>query len=150
MPEPPSLAARREAFSAWIRRVLAHARVTQGLSVPKIAELAGIGNPTIYRWRDGNWRRSPQPEQLVAFCDAVGISPLPAFEILWPSKHAPRRPEPEPLDMPPALREIAKKLMDPNVPEYEKYHIRQTLQALADRPTAPVGRVLRRRGAGSA
>ena len=122
---------RKAAFAAFVERALrgAHQR---GLSVPKIAELAGIGSNTIYRWRDGNWIKGPGAEQVVAFCDALDIPVSAAFSILWPGK-AERAQEPEPPPMDPDLQELLRRLEDPNTPAFEKEFISETLRTLAAR-----------------
>lgn len=91
-----------------------------------------MGDSTIYRWRDGDWKRSPMAEQVVAFCDALDISPEPAFRILWPSKQD-RPVEPEPAPLPADVQEIVRRLRDPNVSEQEKYYITRTLGSLIGR-----------------
>lgn len=131
-----SIEVRRERFAEWVQRVLAQAWQQRQLSVPKIAELAKIGSNTIYRWRDGNWKEGPKPEQVVAFCDALDIPPAAAFTILWPGKTEAPAPT-EPMVTDPDLALLMRKLMDPNVPEYEKYFIRESLRQLADRPDRP-------------
>lgn len=140
---------RREQWAAFVRRQLAHVHVTRGWSVPKVAEAAGIGSNTIYRWRDGRGVRAPLPEQVVAFCDAVGVPASQAFAILWPGKHdGGRATAPQPLDDPDVVA-IARKLADPNLPEVERYHLRETLRMLAARPVQPPdARPVRRRRAG--
>lgn len=132
----PSIEVRRQRFAEWVQRVLAHAWEQRKLSVPKIAELAGIGSNTIYRWRDGNWKEGPKPEQVVACRDALDIPPAAAFSVLWPGKtESPATTEPMPVD--PDLALLMRKLADPNVPEYEKYFIRETLRQLTSRPDRP-------------
>lgn len=144
---PPSVSVRRDRFAQWVRRILAHAQTTKGWSVPKIAEMAGIGSNTIYRWRDGRGLTLPKPEQVVSFCDTVGQPAQVALRILWPGKHDEAPPAEMPA-IPDDLLVIARKLQDPNVPERERYYLQETIRQLADRPTHPATeRVLRRRGA---
>jgi transcriptional regulator with XRE-family HTH domain len=135
----PSVDVRRRAYAAFVQRVTAHAEETRGLSIPRIADLAGIDNGTIYRWRDATGKRLPTPESVVAFCDALGIPPAVAFAILWPGKDD-QAPEAEPLPQDPdierQMRELLRKISDPNVPEAEKVTIRATIRHLAgDVPT---------------
>lgn len=99
--------------------------------MPKIAEVAGIGNPTIYRWRDGNWRQGPRAEQVVAFCNALGLSPSVPFGILWPGQDE-QVPADEAPPLDPDLKIIMRRLADPNVGDAEKATIRATLRYLAD------------------
>lgn len=138
---PASADARRAAFSRFVERTLEHAKAERGWSVPKVAEASGVGDSTLYRWRDGDWKRSPQPEQVVAFCDALGIPPSAAFSILWPGQDD-RPAEPEPLPLDPDLQTVLRRLRDPNVPEREKFLIRETLRSLAARSPeqSPKGR----------
>ncbi|WP_162959344.1 helix-turn-helix domain-containing protein [Micromonospora tulbaghiae] len=127
----PNLEARKAAFARWVQRQLDRAKEQRGWSVPKIAEVAGIGNPTIYRWRDGNWRKGPQAEQIVAFCNALGLSPSIPFGILWPGQDEMMPADEEP-PLHPDLRIIQRRLADPNVGEAEKATIHATLRYLAD------------------
>jgi transcriptional regulator with XRE-family HTH domain len=129
---PATADARRVAFSRFIARALEHAKTERGWSVPAVAKASGVGDSTIYRWRDGQWSRSPLPEQVVAFCDALGIPPSAAFAILWPGQsERPAEPAPMPLD--PDVQTILRRLRDPDVPEREKFLIRETLRSLAAR-----------------
>lgn len=129
---PASADARRAAFSRFVTRALEHAKSEKGWSVPTVAEASGVGDSTIYRWRDGDWKRSPLAEQVVAFCDALGIPPSAAFSILWPSRSG-RPAEPEPLPLDPDVQTVLRRLRDPNVPEREKFLILETLRSLAAR-----------------
>lgn len=97
-----------------------------------VAKASGVGDSTIYRWRDGEWTRNPLAEQVVAFCDALGIPPSAAFSILWPGRSE-RPAEPEPMPLEPDLQTILRRLRDPDVPEREKFLIRETLRSLAAR-----------------
>lgn len=141
---PPSQAVRRAHFADWVRRVIGDAEA-RGLSVPKVAELAGISNSTIYRWANNTGAKMPSPDQLVAFCDALDLDPTVPFKILWPGKHHQQVPTP-PAQLPPEVQAIARKLQDPNLPPNEAYHLLETLRQLAARPTAPAAaRVVSRR-----
>jgi transcriptional regulator with XRE-family HTH domain len=83
--------------------------------VPKVAEVAGIGNQTIYRWRDGDWTKVPSPDAVLAFCDALDIDPKHAFgDPLARQDHERPPPEPAPLDR--DIELLARKLRDPRVP----------------------------------
>jgi transcriptional regulator with XRE-family HTH domain len=143
----PSVDVRRRSFAAFVQRVTAQAEQSRGLSIPQIAQLAGINNATIYRWRDGVGTRLPLPEQVVAFCDALGIPPVAAFSILWPGKdNKPAEPEPLPQDpeVEQQMRALLRKIADPNVSDAEKVTIRATIRHLAgDAPSTT-----RRRAAG--
>lgn len=130
MPAAPE--ARKAAFAVLVKRALETAKRERGWSVPRIAQESGVGDSTIYRWRDGDWKRSPQPEQVVAFCDALGLRTETAFRILWPSR-GDRPAEPDPAPIPPDVQEVLRRLRDPNVPEQEKYFIARTLSGLIGR-----------------
>lgn len=127
----PPVEARRAAFAAFVQRALRQAEA-RGLSVPKVAELAGIGSNTIYRWRDGAWVKGPLPDQVVAFCDALDIPPAVAFAVLWPGKNDPA-PAVEPPPMDPDVAELLRRLADPNVPANERYHLLETVRSLVAR-----------------
>lgn len=149
-PMAPPVEVRRDAFARWVRRVLAQAKDVRGLGVVDIAKMAGIGNPTIYRWAKGDGKDLPNPEQVLAFCDALDIPSAAAFTILWPGKNE-LRAQPEPIPMDADLQTLMRKLSDPNVSEFEREFIRETLRQLADRPVQrerPLKRT-RRRGAAS-
>jgi transcriptional regulator with XRE-family HTH domain len=133
---PPPLDVRRKAFAAFVRRALRNAKEDRGWGISRVAEEAGIGGATIYRWRDGDWNKAPSPDAVVAFCDALDIDPKHAFAILWPGKgdDAPP-PEPAPLDR--DIELLARRLRDPNVTEAEKVSIRATIRFLIGRSQAP-------------
>ena len=140
----PTVEVRRDAFAVWVKRVLQQAKTNRGLSVVQIAKLAGIGNPTIYRWRNGEGKELPNPEQVLAFCDALDIPPQAAFSILWPGKTE-QAAKPTPLPMDSDYQTLMRKLNDPSVSAFEKEFIRETLRQLADRPAQPA-RVVKRAG----
>ena len=134
MPQP--LDVRRKAFAAFVRRSLRIAKEDRGWSAPRVAEIAGIGSATVYRWRDGDWSRDPSPSAVVAFCDALDIDPKHAFAVLWPSKNdAATAPAPAPLDR--DIELLARRLRDPNVSTAEKLTIRATIRHLVGRANAP-------------
>jgi transcriptional regulator with XRE-family HTH domain len=134
-----SVDVRRQNFAAFVRRALTHAEETRGWSAPRVAQEAGIGSATIYRWRDGTGARSPLPDQVVAFCDALGIPTSVAFAILWPSRDdKPAAPAPLPQDpeVERQTRELLRRIADPNVSDAEKLTIRATLRHLTGEPAA--------------
>lgn len=133
----PDPEARLAAFTAFVRRALERAQTSRGWSVEQVARQAGVGVNTLYLWRAGTqWKQFPKGESVEAFCDALGIPPAVAYTILWPGKNE-RPAEPEPLGPEPELVVLARKLSDPNVPEQEKFHIRETIRSLAARPSTP-------------
>lgn len=132
----PPLEVRKANFARWVQRVLAQAQDQRGLSVPTIAKMAGIGDQTIYRWRNGTLKKLPFPEQVVAFCDALDITTKFPFLILWPGKND-EAAEPEPIVLDSNYQALQRKLQDPAVPEFEKLFIQESLRQLADRPSNP-------------
>lgn len=136
MSDSMTLEVRREHFTRFVRRAVNRAKESRQWSIERIAKEAGVGAATIYRWLEGDWVKSPQGDAVQAFCNALGIPPGIAFGILWPGEDD-RPATPEPLPTSPAVEVIMRKLNDPNVPESEKYHIRQTLESLAARPKSP-------------
>lgn len=123
---------RKVAFGNFVQRQLRFARDERGWSVPQLAREAGISNQTIYRWRDGNWVRSPLPEQVVAFCDALDVPPTAAFAILWPGKTSrPVAPEPAPMD--PDVEALLRMLASPSTSDDDRLVIRATIRGLVAR-----------------
>lgn len=134
MPATPE--ARRKAFAAFVNRALRHAEISKDWSLPRVAKESRVGASTIYRWTKGEWREYPKGELVEQFCDALGIPTAAAFSILWPGASGkPTEAEPIPID--PDLERLARKLRDPNVPDTEKYLIRETVRSLASRPNRP-------------
>lgn len=131
---PPPMDVRKARFAEWVRRVLHQAEVQRGLSIPQIAAMANIGNPTIYRWRDGGGKHLPLAEQVLNFCDALDIDPTIPFGILWPGKNAESPAVADPIYLDDNYQILMRKLADPNVDEFEKEFIRETLHGLAVRP----------------
>lgn len=133
---PGATDARRANFAGFVRRALTHAKETRGWGVERIAEASGVGASTIYRWRDGDWRRSPFGDQVAAFCEALDIPYAVAFSILWPDKRD-RAQDATPFSTDPDLVTLARRLADPNVPEQEKFLIREVIRGLAARSGRP-------------
>jgi predicted DNA-binding transcriptional regulator AlpA len=145
----PPIEVRKARFAEWVRRVVDHAKTNRGLGVPQIADMAGIGNQTIYRWINAEGKKLPDPESVVAFCDAIGVGTTEPFQILWPGKtESPPQPQPLP-PMDADLQTLMRKLADPTTDEFEKEFIRETLKHLADRP-AQRGRTAKRHRPGIA
>lgn len=136
MPSSPTPAqdVRRAAFARFVQRVIRHVRTAKGWTIPDLAREAGIGDSTIYRWRDGDWKEDPKGGQVKAFCDAADVPTSAALSILWPSRDE-KPAEPEPIALDPELETLARRLRDPNVPDAEKYLIRETIRGLAARST---------------
>lgn len=121
---------RRRLWALFVRRATDAAKLNRGLSIPKIAKLAGIAPATIYRWLDGDWETAPKGEAVEAFCDALDQPTGPAFQILFPGK-AGDAPGVEPLAPDPDFETLQRKLNDPATTEQEKFHIRETIRTLA-------------------
>lgn len=123
---------RKAAFASFVARQLRFARDERGWSVPQLAREAGISNQTIYRWREGNWVRSPLAEQVAAFCDALDVPPAAAFAILWPGKSTkPAAPEPAPMD--PDVEALLRMLASPATSDDDRLVIRATIRGLVAR-----------------
>ena len=135
---PADPRARLVAFAAFVKRATDHAKLSRGWSIEQIAERAGISANTVYLWKTGKGTSFPQGANVEAFCDALGIKPEVAFALLWPGSHAPAT-EPVPLNSEPDLMVLARRLADPNVPEREKFLIREVVQGLAARSGGSVG-----------
>ncbi|QDY06117.1 helix-turn-helix transcriptional regulator [Micromonospora sp. HM134] len=146
----PPIEARKARFGQWVKRVVDHAKATRGLSVPKIADLAGIGNQTIYRWINAAGEKLPDPENVRAFCDAVGVPTTEPFQILWPGRTDTPTPA-QPLSvLDDDFQLLQRRLNDPNTSEFEREFIRETIRQLADRPSQRPGHTPRRRKPGIA
>lgn len=135
VPAPPAPAVRIQAFAAFVRRATDQARQNRGWRIEDIATRAGISANTIYLWRSGEGKAFPQGQSVEAFCVALGIAPAAAFSVLWPGDDRPA--EPMPLIAEDDLMVLARRLADPNVPEQEKYLIRETIRGLAARSGKP-------------
>jgi hypothetical protein len=139
-PVPPPIGVRKKAFAAFVARAIRVAETDRGWSVPRIAEEARrtgskLSNQTIYRWKDGDWVKAPDPDAVLAFCDVLDIDPKHAWAILWPGKNE-AAPPPEPAPLGPDIEQLARRLRDPNVSEAEKVTIRATVRHLAGRSTS--------------
>jgi transcriptional regulator with XRE-family HTH domain len=124
---------RRIQFARFVRRAVDRAKETQRWTIERIAKEAKIGPATIYRWMDGEWKKSPEANAVLRFCAALGIPQEIPFGILWPEDDKVRQADTEPLSASPAIEVIMRKLADPNVSDVEKYHINETLESLASR-----------------
>jgi len=136
--------ARKIAFATFVRRALAEARATRAWSGTEVSRRTGVSRQTINRWVRGDWASDPEAERVVAFCEGLGLSPATAFAALgWERTTTPRSaPTPPPMD--PDVEALLRRLVDPDVSDAEKFHIRETIRYLAYRPTLPVD--VRKRG----
>ncbi|MEU7931010.1 helix-turn-helix domain-containing protein [Micromonospora echinofusca] len=136
--------ARKIAFATFVRRALDEARATRAWSGTEVSRRTGVSRQTINRWVRGDWASDPEAERVVAFCEGLGLSPATAFAALgWERTSAPRStPTPPPMD--PDVEALLRRLVDPDVSDAEKFHIRETIRYLAYRPTLPAD--VRKRG----
>lgn len=144
---------RRDAWARFVRRATDQAKIGRGWTIPQIAKetkaraeqtpgATAVSQATIYRWLNGDWETSPSADAVEAFCDVLDVPVAAALAILWPGKTGRASvPEPPPLDE--NFELLLRRLNDPSVPEREKWHIRETINTLAARPTP------RERGTGS-
>jgi transcriptional regulator with XRE-family HTH domain len=139
---------RRQAFAAFVRKSLADARAIRGWNGTTVAAKTGLSRQTINRWVRADWTTDPEPARVVAFCEGLGLNPTVAFGILGWDRSAASRPHPEPPPMDPDVAALLRKLLDPRVPEAEKYHIRETVRYLAYRPAIPAEEGQRKRQTG--
>ena len=126
----PSPDVSRARFAAFVARTLSAAR-QRGMTDKDIHAATGVPPSTFHRWQKGNFATAPDLDKVRAFCQGLGVSPAGALAALG---LAPERdnPQPEP-PMPPEIRTILRKLADPNVSEFDKEFMRETLRLLADR-----------------
>ncbi len=130
--------ARKIAFATFVRRALDEARAMRAWSGTEVSRRTGVSRQTINRWVRGDWASDPEVERVVAFCEGLGLNPAAAFTALgWDRATTPRSaPTPPPMD--PDVEALLRRLVDPNVSDAEKFHIRETIRYLAYRPTLPV------------
>jgi len=127
----PQLDLRRVRFGSFVARVLDNAK-TRRLTIEQIEKATGLGNTTIYAWRDGKWNRDPTPAKVRAFCEGLGASIEEAYRALgWILPDDRRRKATEPLIEDPDVRAIMRKLNDPSTSPAEKLWIRRQIRALA-------------------
>ncbi|MFU8852136.1 helix-turn-helix domain-containing protein [Micromonospora sp. SL1-18] len=127
--------ARKIAFASFVRRALTDARAMRAWSGTEVSRRTGVSRQTINRWVRGDWASDPEAERVVAFCEGLGLNPSAAFTALgWDRATTPRTaPTPPPMD--PDVEALLRRLVDPNVSDAEKFHIRETIRYLAYRPT---------------
>lgn len=136
---------RKLAFAAFVRKALDDARAVRAWTGSEVARRTGVSRQTIHRWVRGDWSNDPEPERVVAFCEGLGLNPTTAFGILgWDRSASSRAAAPAPPPMDPDIEALLRRLLDPNTPEAEKYHIRETVRYLAYRPAVAPTRKPRR------
>lgn len=134
---PDSAHGRKIAFAAFVRKALDDARATRAWSGTEVSRRTGVSRQTINRWVRGEWASDPEAERVVAFCEGLGIPPTTAFGVLGWDRATSGRPAPSAPPMDPDVEALLRRLVDPNVSEAEKFHIRETIRYLAYRPTLP-------------
>lgn len=140
--------ARKIAFATFVRRALEDARAMRAWSGTEVSRRTGVSRQTINRWVRGDWASDPEAERVVAFCEGLGLNPAAAFVALGWDRAATPRATPTPPPMDPDVEALLRRLVDPNVSEAEKFHIRETIRYLAYRPTLPADSGKRGRQAG--
>jgi transcriptional regulator with XRE-family HTH domain len=128
---------RKRAFAAFVRRALEDARIMRAWSGTEVARRTGVSRQTINRWVRGDWVSDPEAERVVAFCEGLGLNPAAAFAALGWDRTATARVAPAPPPMDPDVEALLRRLVDPNVSDAEKFHIRETIRYLAYRPALP-------------
>lgn len=125
---------RKIAFAAFVRKALADARATRAWTGTEVSRRTGVSRQTINRWVRGEWASDPEAERVVAFCTGLGLDPSVAFGVLGWERGTPARPAPVAPPMDPDVAALLRRLVDPNVSDAEKFHIRETIRYLAYRP----------------
>ncbi|ABP53343.1 helix-turn-helix domain-containing protein [Salinispora tropica] len=131
--------ARKIAFATFVRRALDEARATRAWSGTEVSRRTGVSRQTINRWVRGDWASDPEAERVVAFCEGLGLDRATAFTALgWDRQNAAHRAGATPPPMDPDVQALLRRLVDPEVSDAEKFHIRETIRYLAYRPTLPI------------
>ena len=134
---PETSPGRKIAFAAFVRKALDDARTTRAWSGSEVSRRTGVSRQTLNRWVRGEWTSDPEAERVVAFCTGLGINPSVAFGVLGWDRATATRPVPAAPPMDPDVEALLRRLVDPNVSEAEKFHIRETIRYLAYRPPIP-------------
>jgi transcriptional regulator with XRE-family HTH domain len=145
---PDAIPGRKIAFAAFVRKALDDARSTRAWTGTEVSRRTGVSRQTINRWVRGEWASDPEAERVVAFCEGLDLNPSTAFGVLGWDRAMPPRPAPSAPPMDPDVEALLRRLVDPNVSDSEKFHIRETIRYLAYRPPLPVDARNRRRKAG--
>jgi transcriptional regulator with XRE-family HTH domain len=133
-PVPETAPGRKIAFAAFVRKALEDARSTRAWTGSEVSRRTGVSRQTVNRWVRGEWSSDPEAERVVAFCTGLGINPTVAFGVLGWDRATPARPAPAAPPMDPDVEALLRRLVDPNVSEVDKFHIRETIRYLAYRP----------------
>ena len=136
-PVPDTSPGRKIAFAAFVRKALDDARTTRAWTGSEVSRRTGVSRQTINRWVRADWSTDPEAERVVAFCTGLGLNPSVAFGVLGWDTGAAGRPAPAAPPMDPDVEALLRRLVDPNVSDAEKFHIRETIRYLAYRPPLP-------------
>jgi transcriptional regulator with XRE-family HTH domain len=147
-PVPETSPGRKIAFAAFIRKALDDARSTRAWTASEVSRRTGVSRQTVNRWVRGEWTSDPEAERVVAFCSGLGINPTVAFGVLGWDRNTAARPAPSAPPMDPDVEALLRRLVDPNVSEVDKFHIRETIRYLAYRPLIATEQRKRRGRAG--
>jgi transcriptional regulator with XRE-family HTH domain len=126
-------------FGRFIKNALNDCR-SRGMTDEDIENATGVTYGTFHRWARGQLGRTgPQITKVRKFCEGTGASYAQALALLGLSGDdtaAVAPPEPQ---IPADVRELLRRLNDPNVPAGEKIFIRETFRSLVARPKLPAG-----------
>lgn len=130
---PVAMEVRLDRFRAWVSRTLRDAR-ERGLTDEAIRAATGLSVTTWHRWKAGKFGRlGPGPDAVYRYCDGLGLSRSEPANILgWTGENRIIAVEPAP-EIPADVRELLRRLRDPNVPEPEKLFISETIKSLVGR-----------------
>jgi hypothetical protein len=130
---PVTTEARLDRFRRWVATTLLNAR-ERGMTDNDIRAATGLSVTTWHRWRSGRFGPlGPQPDAVYRFCDGLALSRAePAGILGWTGENKIIPVEPAP-DIPADVRELLRRLRDPNVPEPEKVFILETVKSLVGR-----------------
>ncbi|MFC7548239.1 helix-turn-helix domain-containing protein [Plantactinospora sp. GCM10030261] len=132
---PHRAQARKVAFAAFVRRALDDARSARAWTGTEVSRRTGVSRQTINRWLRGEWISDPEPDRVIAFCAGLGLRPGDAFAVLgWESATSGAGEATVP-PMDPDVAALLRRLVDPQVSDAEKFHIRETIRYLAYRPS---------------
>jgi hypothetical protein len=130
---PVAIEVRLERFRKWVASTLLNAR-ERGMTDNDIRAATGLSVTTWHRWQSGKFGRlGPQPDAVYRFCDGLGLPRSEPAKILgWTGEHEIVKVDIPP-EIPPDIRELLRRLRDPNVPQPEKVFISETIKSLVGR-----------------
>jgi len=105
----------------------------RGLTDQEIETLTTVSTSTFHRWKGGKLGvNGPNPEKVRAFFVGLGKDPAVAYEALGWTVAGETQVASEP-EIPAHVRELLRRLRDPNVDDREKDFITETLKSLVAR-----------------